>query len=275
MAQTSQSEETGDAGETTPPGAGRPQGLFGSSTTILLLILAVAVFWWNRRRRVEMEERQRAQRREAEAAAERSALDVAHLMRGASQPAAAAAADEGLGSAAGMSSSRVPQPPTGATVDQETTAQRDALEWGQAPPVGGQQEEQALAIERAEARAAAERAAEEQAERASRDAEIAGESAARRVAAASAAAEEAVADTAEAEYAGLAAAVPAGAVVGDGTASCPPDYPIKGNRQSRIYHLPGQVSYPSTVAEYCFASAEAAELAGFRMSRARGQRSQQ
>ncbi len=69
-------------------------------------------------------------------------------------------------------------------------------------------------------------------------------------------------------------AVPAGAIAGNRTAVCPPDYPIKGNRQSRIYHRPGQVSYPSTVAEYCFASEAAAESAGFRPSRARGQRSQ-
>jgi hypothetical protein len=70
------------------------------------------------------------------------------------------------------------------------------------------------------------------------------------------------------------AVIPAGAVAGNGTAICPPDYPIKGNRQSRIYHRPGQVSYPSTVAEYCFASEAAAESAGYRPSRARGQRSQ-
>jgi large subunit ribosomal protein L17 len=139
----------------------------------------------------------------------------------------------------------------------------------------GQQEAQALEIERAEARAAAELAAEEQAERASRDAELAGESAVRRAFAASAAAEEAGADTADAQQAGQIAAVPAGAVLGDGTANCPPAYPIKGNRQSRIYHRPGQVSYSSTIAEYCFDSAEAAELAGFRVSRARGQRSRQ
>jgi hypothetical protein len=234
----------------------------------------VAVFWWNRRRRVEIEERLRAQRREADEAAERSALDVAHLMRAGSQPAASAAASESLASAAVMPSSGVQQPPSGATMDSETAAQQGAPGFGHAPLVGGQQDVQALEIERAEARAAAERATEEQAERASRDAELSGESAARRAVAASAAAEEARADTAEAEHAGLIAAVPAGAVVGDGTAQCPPDYPIKGNRQSRIYHSPGQVSYPSTLAELCFASAEAAELAGFRASRARGQRSQ-
>src|SRR5688572_27899834 len=89
MTQTTQPEETGDAEGTTAPESGRPQGLFGSSTTILLLIFAVAVFWWSRRRRVEMEERLRAQRREAEATAERSALDVAHLMRAAPEPSAA------------------------------------------------------------------------------------------------------------------------------------------------------------------------------------------
>src|SRR5215218_9592612 len=99
MAQTSQSDETKSATDTGGPGAGGPQGLFGSSTTILLIIFAVAVFWWSRRRRVEMEERLRDQRRDAEETAQRSALDVAHLMRSAPQPAAAAAAKEGLASA--------------------------------------------------------------------------------------------------------------------------------------------------------------------------------
>jgi hypothetical protein len=275
MAQTPQSEETGGVDESTTPGTGRPQGLFGGSTTILLLIFAVAVFWWNRRRRIEMDERMRAQRREADEAAERSALDVAHLMRAGSNPAASAAAREGLASAAVMPSSGVQQPTTGATVDSESAGLQGAPGFGQTPLVGGQQDVQALEIERAEAQAAAERAAEEQAERAARDADLSGESAVRRAVAASAAAEEARADTAEAEHASQIAAVPDGAVVGDGTATCPPDYPIKGNRQSRIYHRPGQVSYPSTVAELCFGSAEAAELAGFRASRARGKRSPQ
>src|ERR671911_510385 len=104
MAQTPQSAA---------PGAGRPPGLFGSSTTILLLIFAVAVFWWNRRRRVEIEERLRAQRREADEAAQRSALDVAHLMRAGSQP-AAPAANEGLASAAVVPPSVDSEPATGA-----------------------------------------------------------------------------------------------------------------------------------------------------------------
>jgi hypothetical protein len=64
--------------------------------------------------------------------------------------------------------------------------------------------------------------------------------------------------------------VPFGAVAGDGTATCPPDYPIKGNQQSLIYHEPGQSSYAATIPEFCFASGEAAEAAGYRQSRARG-----
>jgi hypothetical protein len=67
--------------------------------------------------------------------------------------------------------------------------------------------------------------------------------------------------------------VPMGAILGDGTHVCPPDFPVKGNAQSMIYHEPGQSSYPPTIAEFCFASAEAAEAAGYRQSRARGQRS--
>jgi hypothetical protein len=275
VAQTPQSDETAGAGESTAPETGRPQGIFGGSTTILLLILGVAVFWWNRRRRLETEERLRAQSREAEAAAERSALDVAHLMRARSQAAPNASANEGLASAAQASAYRVAASPVEATVDAQTRPQQSAPGTGETPVASDQQAALALAIERAEARAAADRAAEEQVQHASQDAEIGGESAVRRAAAASEAAEQAEADTTEVSHGSPVAAVPAGAVPGDGTASCPPDYPIKGNRQSRIYHTPGQVSYPSTIAEFCFASADAAELAGFRMSRARGQRSRQ
>jgi len=61
--------------------------------------------------------------------------------------------------------------------------------------------------------------------------------------------------------------VPAGAVPGDETATCPPDYPIKGNASSMIYHRPGQPSYERTVAEFCFASEADAEGAGYRPPR--------
>jgi hypothetical protein len=75
-----------------------------------------------------------------------------------------------------------------------------------------------------------------------------------------AAAEEAAAEatTAEAEP-----DVPEGAVRGDGTGECPEDYPIKGNATSKLYHSPGSPSYKRTVPEFCFATTEAAEAAGF------------
>ena len=57
--------------------------------------------------------------------------------------------------------------------------------------------------------------------------------------------------------------IPAGAVRGDGTGECPEDYPVKGNASSMLYHSPGSPSYKRTVPEYCFASTEAAEAAGF------------
>jgi small subunit ribosomal protein S6 len=57
--------------------------------------------------------------------------------------------------------------------------------------------------------------------------------------------------------------VPEGAMRGDGTGECPEDYPIKGNATSKLYHSPGSPSYKRTVPEFCFASTEAAEAAGF------------
>ena len=61
--------------------------------------------------------------------------------------------------------------------------------------------------------------------------------------------------------------VPAGAVAGSGTEECPADYPIKGNAQSGIYHVPGGGSYHQTIPEFCFATADAAEEAGFRAAK--------
>lgn len=58
--------------------------------------------------------------------------------------------------------------------------------------------------------------------------------------------------------------VPAGAVPGDGTANTPPGYPIKGNRNSMIYHLPEYPSYKGTKPELCFATEADAIAAGFR-----------
>jgi hypothetical protein len=56
---------------------------------------------------------------------------------------------------------------------------------------------------------------------------------------------------------------PTQAVRGDGTSECPADYPVKGNADSGIYHEPGSSSYAQTIPEFCFASASAAEAAGF------------
>jgi hypothetical protein len=57
---------------------------------------------------------------------------------------------------------------------------------------------------------------------------------------------------------------PQGAVAAPESGSCPADFPIKGNANSRIYHMPGESSYESTVPEYCFATEDDARAAGFR-----------
>ena len=56
----------------------------------------------------------------------------------------------------------------------------------------------------------------------------------------------------------------ANALPGDGTTDCPESHPIKGNASSMIYHEPGRASYARTIPEYCFATAEDAEAAGYR-----------
>jgi endonuclease YncB( thermonuclease family) len=48
---------------------------------------------------------------------------------------------------------------------------------------------------------------------------------------------------------------------------CPASAPIKGNANSMIYHLPGQQYYDITEAEECFATAAAAEAAGYRAAK--------
>ena len=58
--------------------------------------------------------------------------------------------------------------------------------------------------------------------------------------------------------------IPEGAVRGDGTATCPPEFPVKANTQSMIYHTAQSRVYEQTIAELCFSSPEAAEAAGYR-----------
>jgi len=62
---------------------------------------------------------------------------------------------------------------------------------------------------------------------------------------------------------------PRGSVRGDGTATCPTGYPIKGNASSKIYHVPGVSSYNATKAEVCFATEDDAVAAGYRAPRGR------
>jgi hypothetical protein len=58
-----------------------------------------------------------------------------------------------------------------------------------------------------------------------------------------------------------------GSVPGDGTRECPPEYPVKGNQSSMLYHMPGSPSYAATIPEFCFADAIAAEEAGYSPTR--------
>jgi len=45
--------------------------------------------------------------------------------------------------------------------------------------------------------------------------------------------------------------------------TCPPGFPIKGNANSGIYHLPQNKFYVRTRAEFCFDSESAAKVRGY------------
>jgi ribosomal protein L17 len=51
----------------------------------------------------------------------------------------------------------------------------------------------------------------------------------------------------------------------DDVSETPDGFPIKGNADSMLYHVPGSSFYDRTVAEVWFATAEAAEAAGFEL----------
>jgi hypothetical protein len=74
-------------------------------------------------------------------------------------------------------------------------------------------------------------------------------------------------DTPESPASTGVAGVPEGAVRGDGSATCPPGFPVKGNAHSMIYHTAESRVYEQTIAELCFSSPEAAEAAGYRSPR--------
>ncbi|MHA6624535.1 50S ribosomal protein L17 [Pseudonocardia sichuanensis] len=51
----------------------------------------------------------------------------------------------------------------------------------------------------------------------------------------------------------------------DDPAEAPEGFPVKGNEDSKLYHVPGSPHYDRTVAEVWFATPEAAEAAGFQL----------
>jgi large subunit ribosomal protein L17 len=51
----------------------------------------------------------------------------------------------------------------------------------------------------------------------------------------------------------------------DDPAVAPDGFPVKGNEDSKLYHVPGSAHYDRTVAEVWFATPEAAEAAGFQL----------
>ena len=51
----------------------------------------------------------------------------------------------------------------------------------------------------------------------------------------------------------------------DDASEAPEGFPVKGNDDSKLYHVPGSAHYDRTVAEVWFATPEAAEAAGFQL----------
>lgn len=56
---------------------------------------------------------------------------------------------------------------------------------------------------------------------------------------------------------------PPGAVAGDGSPMCPPDYPIKGDQKSMQFHSPGGSTFNDIIPTWCFASEADALNAGY------------
>ncbi|MDN5767512.1 MAG: thermonuclease family protein [Humibacillus sp.] len=63
-----------------------------------------------------------------------------------------------------------------------------------------------------------------------------------------------------------AAAKPMKPVAGTGNV-CPSRYPVKGNDNSKIYHVPGQRFYKITNARHCFSSTSVAARSGYRAAK--------
>lgn len=53
----------------------------------------------------------------------------------------------------------------------------------------------------------------------------------------------------------------------DADGGCPGSHPIKGNDQSKIFHVPGGMSYERTKAERCYCDEASAEADGYRKAK--------
>jgi hypothetical protein len=71
-------------------------------------------------------------------------------------------------------------------------------------------------------------------------------------------------DTSEPEAAGALASGEGYVRLSKDEQTCPAEFPIKGNANSHIYHMPGESSYERTIPEICFADEEIAQSMGFR-----------
>ena len=63
------------------------------------------------------------------------------------------------------------------------------------------------------------------------------------------------------------AAAERGWVEPDAEGGCPSSHPIKGNDQSKIFHVPGGMSYDRTKAERCYCDEASAEADGYRKAK--------
>ena len=59
---------------------------------------------------------------------------------------------------------------------------------------------------------------------------------------------------------------PPGSVAGDGTPTCPAEFPIKGHQDSMRIHIPGQSTYDDVIPTWCFANEADALNAGYSQS---------
>ena len=79
--------------------------------------------------------------------------------------------------------------------------------------------------------------------------------------------DDAADDEPEAPQSFAAADTASGWVEPDAMGECPASHPIKGNDQSKIFHVPGGMSYSRTKAERCYCDEASAEADGYRKAK--------